>query len=101
MNDDYLRSMLDYLKMQEDVSKLVRGTHHFNLPNLGITSLARMAVYNYNFGWGRLIFMGPSAIAYEGLAYMLATPVNDGSLNLSVGLRADHMATFAYLNTNI
>jgi shikimate O-hydroxycinnamoyltransferase len=89
MNDDYLWLALDYLEMQEDVSKL------------GITSLARMAVYDCNFGWGRLIFMGPSAIAYEGLAYVLAIPVNDGSLSLSIGLRVDHMATFAHLITNI
>jgi shikimate O-hydroxycinnamoyltransferase len=101
MNDDYLWLALDYLEMQEDVSKLVRGAHHFNSPNLGITSWARMPVYECDFGWGRPIFMGPSAIAYEGLVYVLASPVNDGSLSLSLGLRADHMATFANLVTNI
>lgn len=101
MNDDYLRSALDYLELQEDVSKLVRGAHHFNSPNLGITSWARMPVYDCDFGWGRPIFMGPAAIAYEGLAYVLASPIGDGSLSVSLGLRSDHMKTFEKLVTAI
>jgi len=87
--------------MQEDVSQFVRCSRHFNSPNLGITSWARMPVYECDFGWGRPIFMGPCAIAYEGLAYVLGNPVYDGSLSLSLGLRADHMAAFANLVTNI
>ena len=39
-----------------------------------------------------------SAIAYEGLAYVLATPVNDYNPTLSW---ADHMATFTHFITNI
>lgn len=101
MNDEYLRSALDYLEVQEDVSKLVRGARHFNSPNLGITSWARMPVYECDFGWGRPIFMGPCAIAYEGLAYVLAGPVRDGTLSLSLGLRADHMTAFAQLVSDI
>jgi shikimate O-hydroxycinnamoyltransferase len=96
MNEGYLRSALDYREVQEDVSKLVRGARHFNSPNDGITSWVRMSVYECDFGWGRPIFMGLSAIAYEALADVLASPLNDGSLSLSLpGLRADHVATFA------
>jgi hypothetical protein len=53
MNNNDLRLALDYFEMQEDVSKLVRSVYYFNLPNLNITSLVRMPVYDCNFGWGR------------------------------------------------
>ena len=101
MDDEYLRSALDYLELQEDISKLARGAHHFNSPNLGLTSWARMPVYDCDFGWGRPIFMGPAAIAYEGLGYVLGSPIGDGTLSLSLGLRSDHMETFEKLVTAI
>ncbi|BBN17195.1 shikimate O-hydroxycinnamoyltransferase [Marchantia polymorpha subsp. ruderalis] len=97
MDDDYLKSALDYLEMQPDLSKLVRGAHTFRSPNLGITSWARLPLYEADFGWGRPIFMGPAVIAYDGLCYVLPSPVNDGSLSISLGLRADYMPRFAEL----
>ncbi|CAM6049925.1 unnamed protein product [Sphagnum compactum] len=101
MDDEYLRSALDYLELQPDLSKLVRGASHFGSPNLGITSWARMPVYDCDFGWGRPIFMGPAIIAFEGLAFILSSPNGDGSLTLSLGLRSDHMKTFAKMVTAI
>lgn len=95
MDDDYLRSALDYLEMQPDTSKLARGAHTFGCPNLGITSWARLPIYDADFGWGRPIFMGPGQVAFEGLAYLLPSPTNDGSLSLAISLQADHMKLFA------
>nr|AXN55972.1 hydroxycinnamoyl transferase [Plagiochasma appendiculatum] len=97
MDDDYLKSALDYLELQPDLSKLVRGAHTFRSPNLGITSWARLPLYEADFGWGRPIFMGPAVIAYDGLCYVLPSPINDGSLSISLGLRADYMPKFAEL----
>ncbi|KAF2301518.1 hypothetical protein GH714_025402 [Hevea brasiliensis] len=36
MDNDYLRSALDYLELQPDLSALVRGAHTFKCPNLGL-----------------------------------------------------------------
>ncbi|CAL1393086.1 unnamed protein product [Linum trigynum] len=36
---EYLRSALDYLEVQPDLSGLVRGAHTFNCPNLRVTSV--------------------------------------------------------------
>ncbi|KAJ7558721.1 hypothetical protein O6H91_04G052800 [Diphasiastrum complanatum] len=94
MDDEYLRSALDFLELQPDLSKLVRGAHTFKSPNLGITSWARLPVYDADFGWGRPIFMGPAVIAFEGLAYILRSPTDDGSLTLSLALKTDHMPAF-------
>ncbi|EOA36635.1 hypothetical protein CARUB_v10011876mg [Capsella rubella] len=94
MDDKYLRSALDYLEMQPDLSELVRGAHTYKCPNLGITSWARLPIYDADFGWGRPIFMGPGAIAFEGLSFVLPSPSNDGSLSLVISLQSEHMKLF-------
>ncbi|CAN8310760.1 unnamed protein product [Cochlearia groenlandica] len=94
MDDNYLRSALDHLEMQPDLSALIRGPHTYKCPNLGITSWARLPIYDADFGWGRPIFMGPGGIPYEGLSYVLPSPTNDGSLSLAIGLQSQHMKLF-------
>nr|AHA14500.1 hydroxycinnamoyl-coenzyme A quinate transperase [Fagopyrum tataricum]WDA42977.1 O-hydroxycinnamoyl transferase [Fagopyrum tataricum] len=95
MDNEYLRSALDYLELQPDLTALVRGAHTFRCPNLGITSWTRLPIHDADFGWGRPIFMGPGGIPYEGLAYMLPSPVNDGSLSLAIALQPEHMKLFS------
>lgn len=97
MDDDYLRSALDYLELQPDLSALVRGAHTFRCPNLGITSWVRLPIHDADFGWGRPIFMGPGGIAYEGLAFVLPSPANDGSLSVAIALQTEHMKAFEKL----
>eukprot|EP00262_Sarcandra_glabra_P019914 TRINITY_DN7736_c0_g2_i1.p1 TRINITY_DN7736_c0_g2~~TRINITY_DN7736_c0_g2_i1.p1 ORF type:complete len:437 (+),score=-13.72 TRINITY_DN7736_c0_g2_i1:168-1478(+) len=94
MDDEYLRSALDYLELQPDLSALVRGAHTFRCPNIGITSWSRLPIHDADFGWGRPIFMGPGGIAYEGLAFILPSPKNDGSLSLAISLQSEHMLRF-------
>ncbi|KAG9455900.1 hypothetical protein H6P81_000408 [Aristolochia fimbriata] len=94
MDDEYLRSALDYLELQPDLSALVRGAHTFRCPNIGITSWVRLPIHDADFGWGRPIFMGPGGIAYEGLSFVLPSPTNDGSLSLAISLQAGHMEHF-------
>ncbi|KAJ0007541.1 shikimate O-hydroxycinnamoyltransferase-like [Pistacia vera] len=94
MDNDYLRSALDYLELQPDLSALVRGAHTFRCPNLGITSWVRLPIHDADFGWGRPIFMGPGGIAYEGLSFILPSPTNDGSLSVAISLQSEHMKLF-------
>ncbi|KAK2986513.1 hypothetical protein RJ640_021388 [Escallonia rubra] len=94
MDNDYLKSALDYLELQPDLKALVRGAHTFRCPNLGITSWARLPIHDADFGWGRPIFMGPGGIAYEGLSFVLPSPTNDGTLSVAISLQAQHMKLF-------
>ncbi|KAL5995775.1 hypothetical protein ACLOJK_025845 [Asimina triloba] len=96
-DDEYLRSALDFLESQSDLSALIRGPHTFGCPNLGVNSWARLPIYGADFGWGRPIFMGPAGVPYEGLAYILPSPTNDGSLTLAIKLYDQHMARFQKL----
>ncbi|KAJ4950907.1 hypothetical protein NE237_027739 [Protea cynaroides] len=97
MDDEYLRSALDYLELQPDLTVLSRGAHTFRCPNIGIMSWTRLPIYDADFGWGRPIFMGPGRIACEGLAYILPSSTNDGSLSLAISLQSEHMKIFQKL----
>ncbi|XP_010942061.1 hydroxycinnamoyltransferase [Elaeis guineensis] len=97
MDDEYLRSALDYLEIQPDLAALVRGAHTFRCPNIGLTSWVRLPIHDADFGWGRPVFMGPGGIAYEGLAFVLPSPDGDGSLSLAISLQAEHMLRFQKL----
>lgn len=94
MTDEYLKSALDYLEVQSDLTSLVRGASTFRSPNLNINNWRRLPLYGADFGWGRPIFMGPAVVVYEGTIYMLASSNNDGGLLLIVRLEADHMQLF-------
>ncbi|KAL8250241.1 hypothetical protein R6Q59_033934 [Mikania micrantha] len=95
IDDDYLKSALEYLELQPDLKALGRGAHTFNCPNLGITSWVRLPIHDADFGWGRPIFMGPGWVAYEGLSYVLPSPINDGSLSIAISLQVEHMKLFS------
>ncbi|WOH01139.1 hypothetical protein DCAR_0520520 [Daucus carota subsp. sativus] len=94
MDNEYLRSALDYLELAPDLSALVRGPNYFANPNLNINSWVRLPLYDSDFGWGRPIFMGPADILYEGTIYILPSPKNDRSMTLSVCLEDSHMELF-------
>ncbi|CAK9159035.1 unnamed protein product [Ilex paraguariensis] len=94
MGDDYLRSALDYLELQPDPTALIRGAHTFNSPNLNIVSWIRLPIYDADFGWGRPTYMGPASVIFEGMAYILPSPLKDGSLWVNICLEAHHMHLF-------
>lgn len=97
MDSDYLRSAIDYLETQPDLSVLRRGAHIYQCPNLGITSWARIGTHDADFGWGRPIYMGPGGISFEGKSYILPSATEDGSLSVAIALRPEHMEVFEKL----
>ncbi|KAI4329416.1 hypothetical protein L6164_021682 [Bauhinia variegata] len=97
MDNEYLRSALDYLELQPDLKALVRGAHTFRCPNLGITSWVRLPIHDADFGWGRPIFMGPGGISYEGLSFIIPSSSNDGTMSVAVALQPEHMKAFREL----
>lgn len=94
MDDEYLRSALDYIRAQPDLNALKRGPHTYASPNLNIVSRIRLPVHDADFGWGRPLFMGPARVFCEGNAYLLRSPDTDGSLSLFLCLEMQHMPAF-------
>ncbi|CAN0862724.1 Shikimate O-hydroxycinnamoyltransferase [Linum grandiflorum] len=101
MDDEYMRSALDYLHVQPDLSSLAKGPYTFKCPNLSITSWARLPVHDADFGWGRPVYMGPAMIPFEGLSFLLPSPTNDGSMSLVISLLGDHMKGFEKLINDV
>ncbi|XP_062090007.1 shikimate O-hydroxycinnamoyltransferase-like [Humulus lupulus] len=97
MDNDYLRSSIDYLELQSDVSSLRRGAHTYRNPNFGITSWVRLLSYEVDFGWGQPIYIGPGGILYEGKSYVLPSPTNDGSLLVGISCEPQHIKAFETL----
>ena len=98
MDNDYLRSTIDYLELQPNVSALKRSAYMFMSPNLVITSWVRLGNYDADFGWGRPVFMGPGgAQMFEGKSYILPNASDDGSLFVVITLEPEHMRVFEKL----
>ncbi|KAE8718000.1 Shikimate O-hydroxycinnamoyltransferase [Hibiscus syriacus] len=97
INDEYLRSSLDYMEKVSDLSTLVRGHHTFRCPNLNISPWIWLPIYDADFGWGRPMYMGPANVVHEGNSYIIPSPNNDGSLSLIIRLETSHMKLFEQL----
>nr|AGH61997.1 rosmarinic acid synthase [Perilla frutescens] len=97
LDEEYLRSSLDFLELQPDISKLAQGAHSFRCPNLWVISWVRLPIYEPDFGWGKGGYMGPWAAPFEGKSYLLPNPENDGSLFVSITLHKQHMERFEKL----
>ncbi|KAH9714491.1 Shikimate O-hydroxycinnamoyltransferase [Citrus sinensis] len=93
MDDEYLKSALAYLKQLPDVMVLRRGSHTFKCPNLNVSNLCHMCVYDANFGWGRPMFFRPIAVS-DGVGFILPSPNNDGSLYLVINLETQRIQLF-------
>ncbi|XVF35580.1 hypothetical protein REPUB_Repub18cG0158200 [Reevesia pubescens] len=94
MDNEYLRSALDYLQKLPDITAARRGPQTFQCPNLNIINWMRLPIHDANFGWGRPIYMGPANVVHEGKIYLLPSPTNDGSLSLVACLETSHMKLF-------
>ncbi|XVF48389.1 hypothetical protein PTKIN_Ptkin03bG0186600 [Pterospermum kingtungense] len=94
MDNEYLRSALDYLEKLPDISAARRGPQTFQCPNLCIINWMRLPIHDADFGWDRPIYMGPANVTHEGKIYLLPSPVDDGSLSLVACLETSHLKPF-------
>ncbi|CAN1809397.1 Shikimate O-hydroxycinnamoyltransferase [Linum perenne] len=98
MDDEYLRSAIDYLENPADPAGVVRNSRVCNSPNLSIASWTRIPFHSANFGLGNPILFR-AAITAEGNGNLL--PMNrDGSISLVICLEVDAMLVFKKLVHN-
>nr|DAD44562.1 TPA_asm: hypothetical protein HUJ06_002792 [Nelumbo nucifera] len=97
MDNEYLRSALDYLELQPDLTVLVHGVHTFRCSNIVITSWVRLPPADTRCGF----WVGPPDIygaRWDRLRgvwlFILPGPVNDGRLSLAISLQSDHKKVF-------
>ncbi|KAI7737034.1 hypothetical protein M8C21_007534 [Ambrosia artemisiifolia] len=93
MNNDYLKSALDYLEQHLDQKPIVS----YKYTNIRIVSWGRLGIHDADFGWGRPVFMGPLRVRYEGMCFVLPSPIDDGSLSIIIRLEVEQMMLFSNL----
>ncbi|CAI0394632.1 unnamed protein product [Linum tenue] len=95
MDDEYLRSAIDYLEDPIDPNGVMQVPETCRSPNLKIISWIRLPFEFTDFGWGRPTDYRPASL-FEGKGNLL--PWNgDGSLSLAICLEADAMVSFQQL----
>lgn len=97
MDNGYLRSAIDYLALQPDISLIRRGAHTYLCPNLGITSWSNIGMHDADFGWGKPCYAGPTELLFEGKSYIIPSAGDDGSLTLAIALHDEHLKVFEKL----
>ncbi|MQM03026.1 hypothetical protein Taro_035803 [Colocasia esculenta] len=94
MDDAYVRSAIDCLQLQPDLSKLSGGAHLFGSPNLIVNSWVQLPLYDSDFGWGRPVFVGPAKTLCEGMAHIFPRPAIADGLTLVIALHPEAMERF-------
>ncbi|KVH57169.1 spermidine hydroxycinnamoyl transferase-like [Cynara cardunculus var. scolymus] len=102
VNDEYVSSMIDFLKNQEDLSKFqdlqwIRddGGPFYGNPNLGVISWLTLPMHGVDFGWGKELFTGPgTGDAVDGDFLILRGEEASGSLVVASCLQVRHMEDF-------
>ncbi|KAI5057176.1 hypothetical protein GOP47_0027191 [Adiantum capillus-veneris] len=97
VDDTYCRSAIDFLEVEQDPSKFIKGAHTFASPNLGLISWCQLPIYDTDFGWGKPYYVGPAFMPWEGHAYLLKSPSTVGAFRLFISLASDHMPRFGEL----
>ncbi|KAJ6296132.1 hypothetical protein OIU78_024047 [Salix suchowensis] len=96
MDDEYLRSAVDYLENLGEPTAVMRNSETYRSPNLSIVNWVNLPFYDADFGWGKPVYIWP-AFAYQGKGYILPSSSGDGTLSLTICLETDHLKSFQKL----
>ncbi|KAJ9548271.1 hypothetical protein OSB04_020814 [Centaurea solstitialis] len=103
VDDDHVNSVIDFLKGQEDLSKLRDlqpssdddgDGHCYGNPNLGVISWLTLPLYGADFGWGKEVHMGPGTHDSDGASLILPGKDGDRSVVVALCLQAKYMNDF-------
>nr|QAA12830.1 BAHD acyltransferase/hydroxycinnamoyltransferase [Actaea racemosa] len=101
VDDDYIKSATDFLISQDDLTPYRSGFHNVGStegvflgnPNLAITSWVGLPINDVDFGWGKPIYMGPTALGYDG-KLLIIPGKDDGSVIVPIRLQVAHIDDF-------
>ncbi|KAI9168941.1 hypothetical protein LWI28_004290 [Acer negundo] len=104
VNDEYVRSGIEFLKSQADLTKFqdlhaLRGDDgpFYGNPNIEAVSWLTLPMYGLDFGWGREVYMGPGThhdLDGDSLLLPSHDDHEDGSLVVALCLQVSHMEAF-------
>ncbi|XP_020702912.2 shikimate O-hydroxycinnamoyltransferase-like [Dendrobium catenatum] len=95
LDEEYLRSVVDYLELQEDKRRLARSAGNFAATDISVGSWHRLPLNEVDFGWGPPEFMGPATFIYPRQFLILSSP--DGGVKVCCSLETEKMDSFVKL----
>ncbi|GLJ07932.1 hypothetical protein SUGI_0077730 [Cryptomeria japonica] len=95
IDDEYLRSSVDFLELQPDLNALARRADIYKCPNMIITSWTGLPFYDADFRWGRPSMMRPAGVPRDGISHVL--PIQDESVSICLSLSSNEMMKFGKL----
>ncbi|CAL9761903.1 unnamed protein product [Musa acuminata subsp. burmannicoides] len=94
LNDDYIRSLIDYLELQRDVRGLQKGSWVIPGTDLWVISWLGLPIYEADFGWGKPAIMVRATLQFSGLVYIMHDSGVEGGLSLAVAMEPENMPLF-------
>ncbi|CAA7410359.1 unnamed protein product [Spirodela intermedia] len=94
LDDEYVRSLIDFLEVKEDVRGLAKGSWVMPATDVWVISWQGLRIYDAEFGWGRPTFMGRARLQFRGLVYISPNPLDDGGLTIAMALEPETMPRF-------
>lgn len=95
LNDEYVRSLVDYLELQAvDAAGLRKGEWVMPETDLWVISWQGLPIYGADFGWGQPVFMGRACLQFSGLVYLVPGPDGDGRLDVVVAMEPRSLGRF-------
>ncbi|KAK9750947.1 hypothetical protein RND81_02G231700 [Saponaria officinalis] len=93
VNEDYIRSAVDFLSIQSDLTALASGPHTSRCPDVDVNYWKGIPFYEADFGWGKPVFVRQGGIGYEGQIVIMPNE-NGDELFVGINLFASHMDRF-------
>ncbi|KAH9290185.1 hypothetical protein KI387_034302 [Taxus chinensis] len=94
MNDDYVRSRIDWLELHDGVICLEKG--------FLVTSWSHMGFGDVEFGGGiKSVYSGPIVTGRVDVVIFMADPKDEDGIKIYIGLEPSHMAKFQLLIQNV
>ena len=99
MDDEYIRSALDFISSQKDLSGLRSNFHiqgyseatFLGNPNISLGSWIGLPIYDADSGWGKPIYVGPGLLNMDDKSFIMPSPTADGSLIIALRLQTQYM----------
>ncbi|XP_074309811.1 shikimate O-hydroxycinnamoyltransferase-like [Silene latifolia] len=93
VNEEYIKSAVDFLGLQPDVTALASGPHSSRCPDIHVNYWKGIPFYEADFGWGKPGFVRHGGIGYEGLCFIMQSEYGE-VLEVAINLFTSHMERF-------
>ncbi|KAI0518744.1 hypothetical protein KFK09_006180 [Dendrobium nobile] len=95
LEEEYLRSAVDYLELQEDKRRLASAVGNFTATDISVGSWNRLPLNEVDFRWGLPEFLGPAAFICPRQFLILSSP--DGGVKVCCSMETEKMDSFVKL----